>query len=69
MDIESISSSAFGFHFCGPNASLNISTADKNIAIKTTHKIKGAEKSGIKFWPQICNAGFVCFFVKFGGSV
>jgi len=39
MDIEIISSSAFGFHFCGPNASLSISIADKNIAIKTTHKI------------------------------
>jgi len=69
MDIESISSSAFGFHFCGPNASLNISTADKIIAIKTTHKRKGAEKSGIKFRPQVCNAGLVCCFVKAGGSV
>ena len=51
MDIESIRRSAFGFHFCCLNASLNFSTADKNIVIKSTHKRKSAEKSGIKFRP------------------
>ena len=67
MDIESIRSSVFGSHFCGPNASLNLSAADKNIMMKTTYKRESAEKSGIKVKPQRRSAGLVCCFVKLGG--
>jgi len=67
MDIESIRSSAFGSHFCGPNASLNISTVDKNMMMKNTHKRESLEKSGIKVKPQRRSAGLVCCFVKLCG--